>query len=267
MRFRSVILALSRALFGLDIGIPDFPGLKSVRGFGISDSDVYSGELHKAFTYTNTFYQRQPAFDLMHPDESQFGKYDFVICSEVLEHVSAPVETAFRTLAQLLKPSGVLILTVPFTLEQTTAEHFSDLNETGIAQVGGRTVMVNRGRDGQYQVYDDLVFHGGQGSTLEMRVFSEADLRAKLINAGLCEIAFDTSGSRKFGVVFSNHFSLPITARKQAFSLDSGGVTELVKQWLEAKTLLRAVRRSRWVRLGRLCHVGPALKGMPGYEE
>ena len=34
--------------------------------------------------------------------------------------------------------------------------------------------------DGRIETFDDLVFHGGPGSTLEMRVFSEDALRGLL---------------------------------------------------------------------------------------
>ena len=40
------------------------------------------------------------------------GHFDIVICSEVIEHTSSP-EHAFRELARVLKPGGILALTVP----------------------------------------------------------------------------------------------------------------------------------------------------------
>ena len=123
IRFRSIVLVLSRALFGMELELGKFPRLKSLRGLGISDSDIYSRRLEDRFSYTNTFYDREPAFDLSHPDESEFGKYDFVICSDVLEHVRPPIDCAFGALARLLKPAGILILTVPYTLANETIEH------------------------------------------------------------------------------------------------------------------------------------------------
>ena len=106
-------------------------------------------------------YHREPRFDLLRPEPSEFGKYDFVICSDVLEHVEPPVALAFQTLAQLLKPTGFLVLTVPYTLDPVSVEHFPELNEFGLANVGGKTVLVNRSPNGQYEVYDALRFHGG----------------------------------------------------------------------------------------------------------
>jgi SAM-dependent methyltransferase len=259
MRFRAILLALSRALFGMDLKVLDFPSLDSVRGFGISDSEIYSGRLKSHFSYTNTFLDREPSFDLTRPDEKEFGKYDFVICSDVLEHVPQPLDAALRTLAALLKPAGVLILTAPYTLDESTLEHFSGLHETGLAEIGGKTVLVNRAADGGYQVFDRLVFHGGQGSTLEMRVFSDADVRAMLMAVGLSNVRFETAGNREFGVVFSGPCSLPIVASRTPFSLSLDAIREVMEQLVKERNLLSDVRQSRWLRLGRLLGLGPNL--------
>lgn len=259
LRFRAIVLALSRALFGMDLKLCDFPALDSVRGLGISDSDIYSGRLKRHFSYTNTFFDREPSFDLTRPDEREFGKYDFVICSDVLEHVPQPFDVALGTLAGLLKPAGVLILTAPYTLAEDTLEHFDGLHESGLAEVGGKTVLVNRAADGHYQVFDQLVFHGGQGSTLERRVFSEADLRARLMAAGLASVRFEAAGNRSFGVVYSGPCSLPIVASRAPFSLRQDAIRELMEQLVKERSLLRDVRESRWLRMGRLLGLGPDL--------
>jgi SAM-dependent methyltransferase len=258
MRFRSIVLALSRALFGTDLKLDDFPRLKSLRGMGISDSEVYAARLTDRFSYTNTFYHREPAFDLSRPDETEFGKYDFVVCSEVLEHVPHPVDRALQTLARLLKPAGVLILTVPYSLDETV-EHFPQLRQSGLAEIEGRTVLVNRAEDGRYQVFDDLVFHRGHGSTLEMRVFSESGLRAALAAAGLARVRFESAGNAEFGVVFEGPCSLPVVASREPFSLSVSGAGEMAAQLAGAHTLLDAVARSRWVRFGRRLGLGPEI--------
>ncbi|MGO9012608.1 MAG: class I SAM-dependent methyltransferase [Bryobacteraceae bacterium] len=260
IRFRSIVLALSRALFGLDLTLPQFPVLKSLRGLGFSDSAVYSGRLENHFSYTNTFYDRDPSFDLARPDEKEFGKYDFVICSEVLEHVLGPVDRAFATLARLLKPTGVLILTVPYSLEPETIEHYPESAGSGFAEVDGRTVLVSRSASGEYRVFDQLTFHGGSGSTLERRIFSEEGLRAGLAAAGFPIVRFELTGNRNFGVIFATPWSLPVIAARAPFALSASGVTELVKDFCAARAIANAVKSSRWLRLGRTLGVGPDLK-------
>lgn len=258
-RFRSLLLVLSRALFGTDLIAPDFPILKSVRGFGISDSDIYSSVLEKHFTYTNTYFHREPRFDLIRPDEREFGRCDFVICSEVLEHIPDPVSPAIETLVRLLKPAGLLILTVPYTLGNATVEHFPGIHSSGLAEVDGKTVLVSRGDDGSYRVFDRLAFHGGRGQTLEMRVFAQEDLKQRLRAAGLADVQFDSAGNRDFGIVYSGPCSLPVIARRQPFALGVSGISELVEQLTKARRILDAARSSHWLRLGRSFSLGPKL--------
>ena len=260
MRCRSVVLALSKALFGRDLSLCCFPLLKSLRGLGISYSDIYSKRLEETFSYTNTFYHREPRFDLVEPDEREFGKYDFVICSEVLEHIPAPVERAFSTLAHLLKPAGVLILTVPYSVEVGTVEHFPQPFQGGLATLNGKTVLVNQSKDGRYEVFDRLVFHSGYGSTLEMRVFDEADIRAKLADAGFTSVRIEAAGSEQHGVHFGGPCSLPILASRCPFALGLSGIGEVVDQLVTARSMLDDVRRSRWVRFGRHLGVGPEIQ-------
>lgn len=243
----------------MDLKLDEFPRLKSVRVLGISDSDVYADRLEDRFSYTNTFYHREPMFDLSRPDHTEFGKYDFVICSDVLEHVSPPVDRAFSALAGLLKASGVLILTVPYSLESETIEHFPNLHETGLTEINGRTVLVNRSGNGEYEVFDHLAFHSGHGATLEMRVFSEADIRARLAAAGFASVRIEATGNRGFGVVFAGPCSLPIIATRARFSLNTSGIGELTGQLVAARALLDAVRESRWLRLGRFLGLGPRI--------
>jgi len=248
------MLTLSRALFGLDLKLTEFPVLKSIHGLGFSDSDTYSGYLESRFSYANTFYDRQPCFDLLRPDEKEFGKYDFLICSDVLEHVPAPIDRAFLTLGRLLKPTGILIVTVPYSLETDTIEHYPDLTASVLTEIGGRTVLVGRSSSGKYRVFDQLEFHGGIGSTLEQRIFSDAGIRAGLARAGFVQVRFDPVESRAFGVVYAAPCSLPIVARRGPLSFDAAAITELVGQW---NRVWGAIEASRWIRLGRIFGVGP----------
>lgn len=50
--------------------------------------------------------------DVFNIPTEQLNKYDFVICSEVLEHLLYP-ETALKNILQLAKHNGYIILTVP----------------------------------------------------------------------------------------------------------------------------------------------------------
>lgn len=237
VRTRAVAHMISREMFGIDLAIPDFPQLRGIRGMGISDSPDYAGQLASKFTYRNTYYHKEPRFDILNVPEYEWGTYDFVIASEVFEHVAPPVNVPFEHAWRLLKPGGLFFFTVPYTLAGKTTEHFPDLHDHRVVEFGGSYVMVNRTRDGRIQVFDDLVFHGGGGSTLELRVFTEGDLRKLMSGAGFTAVEIYGGNYEPFGIVRTENWSLPMTARKQPFGLTNGALTELVEQWRGLKLL------------------------------
>ena len=129
-------------------------------------------------TTCNTFHNREPRFDIANPPADDSGKYDFLLSSEVFEHVLPPAGAPFQNAFRVLKPHGFLVFTVPYSLELSMAEHFPDLHDFGLASLRDRVLLINRTRDGATQVFDNLVFHrDGSGTALEMREFSEASLK------------------------------------------------------------------------------------------
>jgi SAM-dependent methyltransferase len=232
---RSLIALLSREIFGVELAIPDFPVLKGVRGIGMSDPQALAERLAEKFDYTNTFYHQEPRLDIVHPEPDHLDRYDFILSSEVLEHVPPPVERAFANLNRMLKRDGLLLLTVPYTINGQTAEHFPELHEYALAAPGGRTVLVNRRRDGSLEVFENLAFHGGDGSTLEMRVFTEPSLKEILSGAGFGEVHIAAEDVPEFGVRHSETWSLPIAGRKGCFQPPSAEI---------AKAYGHAVRKS-----------------------
>jgi SAM-dependent methyltransferase len=217
IRLRSLIALLSREIFGVELALPDFPVLKGVRGMGMSDPPELAQRLAEKFDYINTFYHQEPRLDIVNPQPDQLGRYDFIVSSEVMEHVPQPVERAFANLNRMLKPNGLLLLTVPYRIDGRTAEHFPELHEYALAAPGGRTVLVNRRGDGSLEVFENLSFHGGDGSTLEMRVFTEASLKEILAGAGFSRTHIASENVPKFGVDHSETWSLPIVGRKGSF--------------------------------------------------
>jgi SAM-dependent methyltransferase len=240
VRLRALIALLSREIFGVVMALPEFPVLKGIRCIGMSDAPDLSGRLAEKFDYTNTFYHQAPQFDVTHPDPRDCERYDFILSSEVMEHVPPPVERAFAALHAMLKPDGLLLMTTPYTLGGKTAEHFPELHEYTLAAPGGKTVLVNRRRDGSIETFENLVFHGGHGSTLEVRLFSEESLRGVLTGAGFTGVHFAAENWDEFGVEHSETWSLPIAARKGRFQPPPN---ELALQYREAMRL--AARKIR----------------------
>jgi SAM-dependent methyltransferase len=217
-------------LFGTDLALTDFPALKGIRGIGISDSPDYAERLAAKFDYRNTYYHKEPSFDVVNPPESELGTYDFLIASEVFEHVAPPVSRAFESAFRLLKPNGLFFFTVPYTLDEHTTEHFPELHDYGLAQLRGQTVLVNRTRDGRLEVHENLVFHGGGGSTLEIRRFTENDLRSLFSAAGFRSLDIYAENYEPFGIVRTENWSLPMTARKEPFVLSKSNVADFAAQ-------------------------------------
>jgi SAM-dependent methyltransferase len=234
VRLRSLVSAITSELCGQSVPLPDLPRLKSLRALGMSDPPALAEPLAAAFNYTNTFYHQEPRFDVVAMDDRHLGQFDFIVTSEVLEHVPPPIEQAFTTIYRMLKPNGVLIMTVPYTLEAATEEHFPALGEFAIAALRGETVLVNRARDGRLEVFENLVFHGGGGSTLEMRRFSEGSLRETLKGAGFCDVQIRAEDDRAHGVLHNETWSLPVVARKAPFAFRRESAAELVDQFGEA---------------------------------
>ena len=56
---------------------------KDIRGFGMSDTDIYARVLAEKLDYTNTYYDRDPNLDICNPDPAIFGTYDFIHCRPV----------------------------------------------------------------------------------------------------------------------------------------------------------------------------------------
>jgi SAM-dependent methyltransferase len=256
VRLRSLMYVLSMELFGTELPVPDFPRVKSLHGLGMTDFSQYASRLAEKFDYKNTFYDREPRFDIGNPPHEQLGTLDFLISSEVFEHVLPPAESAFRNAFELLKPNGMLILSVPYSVEPSMTEHYPDLHQFGFAQIGDEVVLVNRTRGGQMQVFEKPVFHrSGAGEALEMREFNESDLKRMLAAAGFTEIKIYAESYAPFGIAQSESWSLPIAARKGQFVLSADSAREIMEQWRDQRGNIHAearrLDRSPWFRVGR----------------
>jgi len=292
VRIRAIIYMLALELFGEARLLPEFPRCENVKGFGMSDAQCYSTLLAEKTDYTNTFYDREPYLDITASHSDEHGTYDFILSSDVFEHVAPPVERAFEEAFRLLKPYGVLCITVPSVIADQTDEHYPDLYQYSVIELAGEHVLINRKKDRSLEVHDNLVFHGGIGATLEMRLFAQADLIRKLRGAGFSDVVLQMEPVERFGIVFDGPWSRPLVARKLPYPKISGTAVpaknEIVspaqrpaepapgsderlaqlckdKAGLErrletAETQLRLAAGSRWLKLGRSLGLGPNLE-------
>ena len=212
VRFRAMAYLVTREVLGRALALPDVPVRKDIAGIGLSDAHAYAQPLAEKFDYENTYYHTDPRVDISDIDAARAGRYDFLIASDVFEHVLPPVARAFENARRLLKPGGKFIFTVPFTLEPETCEHFPDLHDWSLAETDGTWTLTNRTRDGREERFSDLVFHGGPGSTLEMRVFSRAALERAFRDAGFARVRIANEPYLPFGIHWPEPWSVPMVA-------------------------------------------------------
>ena len=248
--------ALSLELFGVPVALADFPVLKSVRGLGLSDNRECASLLATRFDYRNTFYHQEPCLDIAQAPSNEQGTYDFVLAGEVFEHVPPPVQNAFKNVYGLLKPGGFLVMTVPYSTEATTREHFPEMRDYKVVSVGGHLALLNRTRGGEWQIFDNVVFHGGDGSTVEVRLLSETNLRDGLRAAGFQRIQFLPEDYAPFGIVHEGSWGVPVVAGQDAFRLRRESLAEIMAQHIletaQTKDELQRQQVER-VRLEGLC--------------
>jgi SAM-dependent methyltransferase len=184
-RLRSMMYAVTAHFSPDEIILARMKPRKDIRGIGCSDWG-YTDLLAKKFDYVNTFYDHEPRLDLCNVDWLRWppGSVDFITCTDVLEHIEPPIERTLENMRRLLKPGGVLVLTVPIHTDSGICEYFPNLNEWEIKQEHGERVLVNHRRDGTVERFDNLCFHGGEGFTLEFRRFSRQGTLDMLEKAG-----------------------------------------------------------------------------------
>jgi SAM-dependent methyltransferase len=207
---------VTQEVLGQPMALPDLPLRKDITGIGLSDATAYAHPLAQKFSYENTFYHTEPRLDIADIDPARAGRYDFIIASDVFEHVAPPVARAFSNARRLLKPGGKLIFTVPFTLESETVEHYPELHDWSIEEREGTWTLTNRTQDGRQQTFTDLVFHGGPGSTLEMRLFSRAALEREFRDAGFTRVRIAAEPYLPFGIHWPEPWSVPMVAYADA---------------------------------------------------
>jgi len=146
---------------------------------GISDGQLLEKVLSTLYrsNYQNYHFHQEPKLDITQVPLNLYASADIVSCSEVLEHVAPPINNAFFGLSNLLKKDGLLVLSVPHSDKYGEhLEHFPILIRSELV-LDEKPILKGYDLNGDYQEYQDLVFHGGIGSTLEYRIFSETSLK------------------------------------------------------------------------------------------
>jgi SAM-dependent methyltransferase len=182
-----MVLALSVALHAKPIILPDWPRRFEIRGLGLSDWSGMEEMLCEKISFVNTFFHRDPYLDIRNIPRDLEGRFDFVFSSEVFEHVDPPVERSFEGAFKLIKPGGALILSVPHYEREETIEHFPGASSYQVLERDGEWLVEAKDDQGVTTVYRDVVFHGGGGSTLEMRQMAAKAITKISLQTGFSE--------------------------------------------------------------------------------
>ncbi len=213
VRLRAMAHLLVTELFGEPAILPELPVRRDLVGIGLSDDLSYARPLARKLRYRNTWFHAEPRLDIADVPAALEGRHDFLLASDVFEHVTPPVGRAFVNARRLLKPGGVFVFSVPYSLEDETVEHFPELHDFRLYEEWGSWRLRNRTVGGRVQVFDRLVFHGGPGSTLEMRLFSRAGLEREFAAAGFAQLRLAAEPYLPFGIVWPQPWSIPMVAR------------------------------------------------------
>lgn len=209
VRFRAIWYLLTKYVLPININSP-----KKIVGIGLSDANVYADRLSVFFSYTNTYYHQEPLLDITNSaSAAQYSNLDFIICSDVLEHVEMPVNNAFKNLGAMLKHGGYLIFSVPYftdAISEHTIEHFAPHKKLLVAVEDGREYVISE----SHIAYTNACWHDGPGSILERRVFSERAVYEHLGRNGL-ELQEIGDGIADQGIISNMKGSKVMICRKQ----------------------------------------------------
>ena len=108
-RRRAVIRALTAELFGESLALPDIPERRDLKGLGMTDWKDYAPKLAEKFDYRNTFYHKEPKLDISDAKLARnlIDSSDFIILSDVFEHLVPPISRAFKNVLTILTPGAV----------------------------------------------------------------------------------------------------------------------------------------------------------------
>lgn len=216
-RHRAVIYFLTKNIFKEPKILVDLEKNKNIKGIGMSDSG-FDKILEDKFDYTNTFYHKEPFLDVYNIKHvNSYKDLDFIISSDVFEHINPypNIQLAFDNLYKMLKPGGFVIFSVPYN-DSEHVEHYPLLFNYQIEKIESRYIIKNETVDGKIEFYENPVFHGGPGNTLEMRQFSKDSIIEHFENANFKRIIFNgiNKNHNKYGIYWECELNTIITAVK-----------------------------------------------------
>ena len=143
----------------------------------MSDHPGFFAHFAAKFDVSNSYHHKFPFCDLFSVPDEAIGQFEFVVCSDVLEHVAGSPLAAVEGLWKLLKPGGFAVITVPVGGSRETLEYYPGLSEFEIHE--GPLVRW-KDHEGIERVDPNPEMHGGDGLVLAFRRYGKNDFEGVL---------------------------------------------------------------------------------------
>ena len=174
----------------LGLGYPENVDINEINtdlsrtGLGIGDDWKLARMLSQKFAYTNSFLHQFPKVDLLDPPAPCIDYFEFITCSDVLEHTPPPRKKPIFGIFQMLRPGGFTVISVPIEKDCAFKEYYPGLVSWEISQ------NELRWKDDRGSVFvdEEPEFHGGEGLTLAFRQWSKKQLVDDLSLVGFSEV-------------------------------------------------------------------------------
>ena len=205
-RMREIAHALQTKVYGMDN--PKVVGLSDWKDFGKHMTASLK------IRYQNTYMHKYPRLDICSPKKNWFDSAEVLNSSDVFEHTLPPFEDSLIGSRNILKKNGVLILTMPWTTNQSSLEHYPWMKSYRVKKRFRKTpkVIGVDSTGNKHEIFDPI-FHGGPGYNLEMRLLNLQSLVESLESLGFTDIEVDLEDIPKYGINRSLGGGV-ITARK-----------------------------------------------------
>ena len=180
-RTRAVTLSVMTGL-GIDpVPMSEIASDWSRIGVGFDDHPSIFSTFPTKWDFVNSRLHRFPVLDLLNLADETVEAFEFALCSDVLEHVQPPYRCALEGLLTILKPGGFAVVSVPISGVTEVVEHYPGLRSFKTLEDG--TVEWTDSMGIRHHERNP-VFHGGDGLTLELRIFSANEMMSGLTEVG-----------------------------------------------------------------------------------
>ena len=208
-RARATVLGILQGLNKKAVAVPLIRPDWSRIGLGISDDINVASSLARFCSYSNSYLDSFPFLDLRNIPPVANHAFEFVSCSDVLEHIDVGIREAIQGLYNLLRFGGFAVISVPIANEYS--EFYPGLVDFEIRQ----ELVYWQDHQGRQFQDQNPEYHGGRGQNLAFRRFSEFQIKLLLGSAGFQDFA-TVKPSPHLGVPYIENSGVYLVRKNQS---------------------------------------------------